>query len=108
MLFMGEEWGAREPFPYFCDFDEELNEKVRKGRGEELSRLPGFDAHDLLYPTAQSTFEKAKLDWSQLSGPDASEMLVFYRSLLALRHQRIVPLLKGTGSGSGSFRREGR
>jgi malto-oligosyltrehalose trehalohydrolase len=107
MLFMGEEWGAREPFPYFCDFDEELNEKVRKGRGEELSRLPGFDAHDLLYPTAQSTFEKAKLDWSQLSGP-ASEMLVFYRSLLALRHQRIVPLLKGTGSGSGSFRREGK
>jgi 1,4-alpha-glucan branching enzyme len=34
MLFMGEEWGAREPFPYFCDFDEDLNEKVRKGRRE--------------------------------------------------------------------------
>jgi len=106
MLFMGEEWGAREPFPYFCDFDEELNERVRKGRREELSRLPGFDAHDLLDPTAKSTFETAKLDWSQLGGP-ASEMLVFYRSLLALRHQRIVPLLKDTGSGSGSFHREG-
>jgi malto-oligosyltrehalose trehalohydrolase len=106
MLFMGEEWGARVPFPYFCDFDEELNEKVRNGRREELSRLPGFDADDLLDPTALSTFEMAKLDWSQLDGADASEMLAFYNSLLALRHERIVPLLKGVGGCSGGFRRD--
>lgn len=104
MLFMGEEWGAREPFPYFCDFHEELNEKVRKGRREELSRLPGFDADDLLDPTAQSTFEMAKLDWSQLSKPEAPELLALYRSLLATRHQRIVPLIKDTGNSRGSFR----
>ena len=24
LLFMGEEWGARTPFPFFCDFDGEL------------------------------------------------------------------------------------
>jgi malto-oligosyltrehalose trehalohydrolase len=107
MLFMGEEWGAREPFPYFCDFDEDLNEKVRKGRREELSRLPGFDADDLLDPTAMSTFEAAKLDWSKLAGPNASEMLAFYKSLLALRHERIVPLLNGVAEGSGSFRQQG-
>jgi 1,4-alpha-glucan branching enzyme/maltooligosyltrehalose trehalohydrolase len=107
MLFMGEEWGAQEPFPYFCDFDEDLNEKVRKGRREELSRLPGFDADDLLDPTAKSTFEAAKLDWSRLVDPSASDMLAFYRTLLALRHQRVVPLLKGIGGGGGSFRQEG-
>ncbi|WP_426239189.1 malto-oligosyltrehalose trehalohydrolase [Pararhizobium sp. DWP1-1-3] len=107
MLFMGEEWGAREPFPYFCGFDDELNVKVRKGRREELSRLPGFDADDLLDPTARSTFEMAKLDWSQLVGTGASDMLAFYRSLLTLRKDRIVPLLQGA-SGSGSFRHEGR
>jgi malto-oligosyltrehalose trehalohydrolase len=107
MLFMGEEWGAREPFPYFCDFDEELNEKVRKGRREELSRLPGFDADDLLDPTAASTFKSAKLDWSKLQDANAIEMLRFYKTLLELRHQRIVPLLKGSVGGSGSFRRDG-
>jgi len=107
MLFMGEEWGAREPFPYFCDFDDELNEKVRKGRREELSRLPGFDADDLLDPTAASTFKSAKLDWSKLHDVDATEMLTFYKTLLNVRHQRIVPLLKGSGGGSGSFRRDG-
>ncbi len=107
MLFMGEEWGAQEPFPYFCDFDEDLNEKVRKGRREELSRLPGFDARDLLDPTAMSTFNAAKLDWSHLAGSDGTEMLAFYRSLLVLRHQRIVPLLKGIAGGCGSFRQHG-
>ena len=33
MLFMGEEWSATEPFPYFCDFEEELNRKVREREG---------------------------------------------------------------------------
>ncbi len=107
MLFMGEEWGAREPFPYFCDFNEELNEKVRQGRREELSRLPGFDAEDLLDPTARSTFESAKLDWSKLSDSAASQALEFYATLLAIRHRRIVPLLKGVGGHSGTFRSHG-
>ncbi|MGV1872523.1 malto-oligosyltrehalose trehalohydrolase [Agrobacterium rosae] len=107
MLFMGEEWGAREPFPYFCDLGEELNEKVRKGRREELSRLPGFDTDDQMDPTAASTFRSAKLDWSKLRDGKAAEMLAFYKTLLDLRHQRIVPLLKGTVGGSGLFRRDG-
>ncbi|MGO6941627.1 malto-oligosyltrehalose trehalohydrolase [Rhizobium johnstonii] len=104
MLFMGEEWGATEPFPFFCDFDEDLNEKVRKGRREELSRLPGFDADDLLDPTAPSTFAAAKLDWSKLA---SSEVLGFYRTLLDLRHRRIVPLLKGAGAGNAVYRSAG-
>jgi 1,4-alpha-glucan branching enzyme/maltooligosyltrehalose trehalohydrolase len=101
MLFMGEEWGAREPFPYFCDFNEDLNEKVRQGRRKELSRLPGFDADDLLDPTAFSTFASAKLDWSELTTPQHAEMLAFYRELLRIRADSIVPLLKGdTGNQS--------
>ena len=40
MLFMGEEWGAASPFPFFCDFSGELAEVVRKGRREEFSRFP--------------------------------------------------------------------
>ena len=42
MLFMGEEWGATQPFLFFCDFDGKLAEAVRKGRREEFSRFPEF------------------------------------------------------------------
>ncbi|MDE1991184.1 MAG: malto-oligosyltrehalose trehalohydrolase [Rhizobiaceae bacterium] len=107
MLFMGEEWGAEEPFSYFCDFNEELNEKVRQGRRQELSRLPGFDADDLLDPTLPSTFASAKLDWSKLSDGKSSEMLAYYRGVLDVRHRVIVPLLKGAAGNSGTYRVSG-
>jgi 1,4-alpha-glucan branching enzyme/maltooligosyltrehalose trehalohydrolase len=103
MLFMGEEWGAQEPFPYFCNFDEVLNEKIRQGRRKELSRLPGFDEGDLLDPTALSTFQRAKLDWSALSHPDAKDMLAFYKLLLARRREQILPLLQGAAGHNGSY-----
>jgi malto-oligosyltrehalose trehalohydrolase len=97
MLFMGEEWGATEPFPYFCNFDEELNSKVREGRKKELSRLPGFDAAHALDPTAEATFLAAKLDWDRVA--EGPEMLGFYRALLQLRHCEIIPRLKQLNGG---------
>ncbi len=103
MLFMGEEWGAREPFPFFCEFDDELNEKVRKGRREELSRLPGFDGDNVSDPVAYETFASAKLDWSKAEGGNGAEMLAFYRSLTEIRHRRVVPVLKTETLGPGRF-----
>ena len=35
MLFMGEEWGSKTPFPFFCDFKGDLADAVRKGRRRE-------------------------------------------------------------------------
>jgi len=99
MLFMGEEWSAKAPFPYFCDFDEELNAKVREGRKQELSRLPGFDQAHALDATAETTFQAAKLDWNGLS--HGAGMLAFYRALLTLRHREIVPRLAHIQAGSG-------
>ena len=40
LLFMGEEWGCQQPFLFFCDFEGELGEAVRKGRREEFAALP--------------------------------------------------------------------
>ena len=37
MLFMGEEWGSKAPFPFFCDFGGDLADAVRKGRRIELA-----------------------------------------------------------------------
>jgi len=103
MIFMGEEWGAEEPFPYFCDFNDDLNEKVRSGRRQELSRLPGFDADDLPDPTAEATFASAKLDWTKRETDRGRQWLEFYSGLIALRRKHIAPM--GTGATvSGRYR----
>jgi maltooligosyltrehalose trehalohydrolase len=93
MLFMGEEWGATQPFLFFCDFKGELAEAVRKGRREEFSRFPEFaDPKRVLKipdPCAQSTFLASKLDWTQI---DATH-LATYRDLLKTRREIVQPLL---------------
>lgn len=101
MLFMGEEWGAAEPFPYFCDFNDDLNEKVREGRRKELSRLPGFDEAHAFDPTSDATFHAAKL-LRQVPDRD-NGMLAFYRELLRIRTTEIVPRLIGVHGNSGRW-----
>ena len=91
MLFMGEEWGSTDPFPFFCDLDEDLNSKVRLGRKEELSRLPGFDAEDAPDPTCDATFRSAKLRWDRAE--QDRTLKEYYERLITLRRENIVPLL---------------
>src|SRR6202008_3331251 len=37
MLFMGEEWAAAQPFPFFCDVGPDLADAVRNGRRDEFA-----------------------------------------------------------------------
>lgn len=107
MLFMGEEWDARQPFPYFCDFNDDLNEIVRKGRREELSRLPGFSDGDGAAsapdPTRRETFLSAKLDWQAATSGEGARRLAHYRDLLAVRRSEIIPRLSGIGGGGSDY-----
>jgi malto-oligosyltrehalose trehalohydrolase len=89
MLFMGEEWGAPEPFPYFCDFEPELAGRVRQGRKREFAHFQGT----LPDPCDASTFASAHLDWNRLAAPQHARMFDHYRRLLAIRRRDIVPLL---------------
>jgi 1,4-alpha-glucan branching enzyme len=94
MLFMGEEWGALEPFPYFCDMSAELTVKIREGRRQEFARFGKFSAaHALPDPAAVATFQAAKLDWSKLKERAHAYWLAQYRRLLAIRHRDIEPLI---------------
>jgi maltooligosyltrehalose trehalohydrolase len=90
---MGEEWGATEPFLFFCDFSGELAEAVRKGRREEFSRFPEFADRELVAkipdPCAQSTFLASKLDWGRID----ETHLAYYRDLLKVRREIVQPLL---------------
>jgi len=101
MLFMGEEWGAPEPFPYFCDMSAELTVKIRQGRREEFARFGKFaDAQELPDPASEATFESARLDWTRQSQAPHAQWLEQYRRLLTIRRRDIVPLVPLIRSGS--------
>jgi maltooligosyltrehalose trehalohydrolase len=101
MLFMGEEWGALEPFAYFCDMSAELTVKIRAGRRQEFARFGKFAAATgLPDPAAVETFQAAKLDWSKLSEPAHAFWLEQYRRLLAIRHRDIAPLIPDIRAGN--------
>jgi maltooligosyltrehalose trehalohydrolase len=85
MLFMGEEWAASTPWPFFTSHPEpELAEKTRTGRLEEFSRH-GWDASLVPDPQDPATFHGAKLNWSERSDGVHATMLALYRDLVRLR-----------------------
>jgi len=98
MLFMGEEWGASQPFPFFCDFSGELSNAVREGRRAEFAKFPEFQdpqkRERIPDPTAAQTFLSAKLRWAERDDSTHAEWLKFYKALLALRRTEIMPRLK--------------
>ncbi|MGQ0835774.1 MAG: malto-oligosyltrehalose trehalohydrolase [Gammaproteobacteria bacterium] len=104
MLFMGEEWAASTPFPYFCDFGPDLAKAVREGRRKEFARFERFRDEALWRtvpdPCAPETFAAARLDWTLLQKPRHERWLDQYRRLLALRHREIVPRIPGMSSGT--------
>lgn len=97
MLFMGEEWSAAQPFPFFCDFTGDLAEAVRKGRRGEFARFPEFQDEAMRAripdPEAETTFESAKLRWEDLRKEPHATWLAWYRRVLAIRHKVVVPLI---------------
>ena len=93
LLFMGEEWGATEPFPFFCDFQGDLADAVRNGRKSEFAEAYAESGDDIPDPLAESTRDLATLDWSALSQSQPARRLAFTRKLLQARKQHIVPLL---------------
>lgn len=85
MLFMGEEFGARTPFPFFISHtDAGLIEGTRQGRLDEFARQ-GWDAADVPDPASPDTYESAKLDWE--FSEQQTQVLEAYRRLLALRSE---------------------
>ena len=93
LLFMGEEWGATQPFPFFCDFPEPLAEAVRKGRREEFKSVFAELGQAIPDPLVEETFRSAVLDWSGRVTPQGRKRLALVRDLLRIRRREIVPHL---------------
>jgi maltooligosyltrehalose trehalohydrolase len=107
LLFMGEEFGADTPFLFFCDFEGELAAAVTEGRRNEFARFKKFSSPatraSIPDPNAETTFTSSKLDWRSLNEPTHQSWLSFYRDLLALRRNTIVPHLRNLSGRSASF-----
>lgn len=88
MLFMGEEWGASTPWPFFTSHPEEwLGEAVRKGRAEEFAKTD-WDEAAVPDPQDPATFQGAKLVWEEAETGDHARILALYRDLARLRRER--------------------
>ena len=111
MLFMGEEWGASTPFPYFCDFTGDLASAVRRGRLEQFATPEQRDDPRFLAtacdPLVESTFLSAKLKWDERLTGDHATWLDWYRRILEARRQSIVPLLPQLNATVGQYESPG-
>jgi maltooligosyltrehalose trehalohydrolase len=104
LMFMGDEWGASEPFLFFTDFHDELADAVREGRRGEFADFAAFadpaKREQIPDPNALKTFEASRPAFDALlletdKGQDHRSWLALYRELLAIRREHIVPRLEG-------------
>jgi len=107
LLFMGEEFGASTPFLFFCDFGPDLASKVREGRRAEFTRFAQFSSpqaqRKIPDPNSDETFQRSKLDWASLKSATHVNWLSFYRDLLALRRNEIMPRIRDILPGRAKF-----
>ena len=104
MLFMGEEFAAGTPFLYFCDFAGELARAVTDGRRNEFRHFARFadpqERAAIPDPNDESTFRRSKLNWAERDHGMHRAWLDFYRALLTLRRDVLVPWLPRARSGT--------
>jgi maltooligosyltrehalose trehalohydrolase len=93
LMFMGDEWGAREPFAFFCDFHDELAEAVRQGRRREFAEAYAAHGDEIPDPLSADTRNAAVLDWDARDKPAHAKRLALTRGLLAARQKWIAPLI---------------
>jgi maltooligosyltrehalose trehalohydrolase len=91
LLFMGEEWGSTQPFPFFCDFQGALADAVRKGRQEEFKSAYAELGDEVPDPLDEATFRSAVLDWDARTTLEGRRRLAWIRDLLTTRRREIVP-----------------
>jgi maltooligosyltrehalose trehalohydrolase len=97
LLFMGQEWAAREPFLFFSDLGPDLGPRASEGRRQEFARFPEFARSEtrrrIPDPQLAETRERSALDWSWTGDTLHEEWVTFHRTLLQLRGREIAPLV---------------
>jgi maltooligosyltrehalose trehalohydrolase len=95
LLFMGQEWAASSPFPYFTDHEPDLGQKVTEGRRAEFAAFSTFadpEARERIPdPQAESTFVRSRLNWEEREHVPHAGVNRLYEALLRLRRADLAP-----------------
>jgi len=87
LIFMGQEFAAATPFPFFAEHGPALRRVVHEGRRDFLAQFPAYGSaparERIPDPADVATFESAKL--SEADRAANAHVTQFYRDLLALR-----------------------
>jgi len=87
LIFMGQEFDEAAPFQFFTSFEDTvIQQAVSQGRIREFAQFGWTDVPD---PQDPATFERSRLQWPQ--APENLDMLAWYRALLRLRSEYILP-----------------
>lgn len=89
MLFQGQEFWASGPFFYFADHSSDFADIVRRGRANFLRQFASLDnrisVDSMAEPSDPSTFERSKLDWSDIERH--GNILALHKDLIAIRRR---------------------
>jgi maltooligosyltrehalose trehalohydrolase len=84
LLFQGEEFAATTPFLYFTNHEEELGRRVSEGRRQEFAEF-GWNPAEIPDPQDPATFQRSKLDWTEMKREPHASILQWHRQLIELR-----------------------
>lgn len=111
LIFMGQEFMADSPFPFFSDLSPELAPMVSDGRLKFFIDLPMFkeryNLDDMPDPSDERTFQTAILDFKQLSEPGHALWHKLHKELIEIRKREIIPRLKGVKVDGAGFEMQG-
>jgi maltooligosyltrehalose trehalohydrolase len=92
LLFMGQEFGASQPFGFFADHNPQLGKQVHAGRREFLSQFVNYATAAAQArvpdPADEACFRNSKLDRSERDRHVA--LYALHRDLLRIRRQDAV------------------
>lgn len=107
MLFMGEEYGAVQPFLYFCDYQGDLAKAIRDGRRNEFASFGAFAdeqrREQIPDPNAENTYLASQLDAEDLARALHREWLVYTQELLSVRAAKLMPLIPEIVAGAARY-----
>jgi maltooligosyltrehalose trehalohydrolase len=111
LIFMGQEFMADSPFPFFCDLSPELAPAVSDGRLKFFMDQPMFreryNLDEMPDPSDEKTFHSAILDFKQLPEPEHAHWHKLHKELIEIREKEIVPRLEGVKVDGAGFEVKG-
>ena len=111
MLFMGEEYGALQPFLYFCNYQGELAQAISNGRRNEFAGFGAFSderqREKIPDPNAPATYVSSQIDLRDSEREPHSKWLAYTQELLRVRAAKIVPLIATIVAGRSRYQVNG-